>query len=142
MRNWWRSLEYARFTFGRGLKTKFVTVLVPAKLTSPAVSLLTVTQEVVAMFARAKVDELAKRFHQPRAAVVCYIMHWGLSHEQTGTRDGEASEGPVRHLSRSVDTALHARVENAAMAAGVKIAPWLRHMVRQVTIADFPPAGR
>jgi hypothetical protein len=30
---------------------------------------------------RAKVDDLAERFHQPRAAIVCHIMHWGLSHE-------------------------------------------------------------
>jgi len=29
-------------------------------------------------------------------------------------------------------------VEKAAMAAGVKIAPWLRTVVRQVTTADFP----
>jgi predicted transcriptional regulator len=33
---------------------------------------------------------------------------------------------------------LHARVEKAATAAGVKIAPWLRHKVRQITITDFP----
>jgi len=75
---------------------------------------------------RAKVDELVKRFHQPRAAVVCHIMHWGLSHTQTETRDGGASEGPVRHLYLYVDTALHDRVEEAAIAAGVKSAPWLR----------------
>jgi hypothetical protein len=33
---------------------------------------------------RTKVDELARRFHQRRAAVVCYIMQWGLSQGQTG----------------------------------------------------------
>jgi len=87
---------------------------------------------------RAKVDELAQRFHQPRAAVVCHIMHWGLSHTQTETRDGGASEGPVRHLYLFVDTALHAQVEQAVTAAGMNIAPWLRSMVRQMTIDDFP----
>jgi hypothetical protein len=87
---------------------------------------------------RAKVDELAKRFHKPRAAVVCYIMQWGLSRGQTGTLDGGESEGPVRHLSLYVDAELHARVEKTAIAAGVKTAPWLRAMVCQVTITDFP----
>jgi hypothetical protein len=48
---------------------------------------------------RAKVDELAHRFHQPRAAVVCHIMEWGLSRKQAETRDGGESDGPVRHLS-------------------------------------------
>jgi predicted transcriptional regulator len=87
---------------------------------------------------RAKVDDLAKHFHKPRAAVVCHIMHWGLSRGQTATLDGEGSEGPVRHLYCYVDTELHARVERAASAAGVKIAPWLRHIVRQIAIMDFP----
>jgi hypothetical protein len=84
------------------------------------------------------VADLTKRFHQPRAAVVCHIMHWGLSRGQAGTLDGGASEGPVRHLSLFVDTAWHARVEQAASAAGVKTAPWLRAMVRQITITDVP----
>ena len=86
---------------------------------------------------RAKVDELAKRFHQPRAAVLCHIMQWGLSRGQTETLDSGESEGPVRHLYLYVDTALHAQVEKAATAAGMKIAPWLRTMVRQMTIDGF-----
>jgi hypothetical protein len=36
----WRSLKYARCTFGIGLKNRLASVLVPTKLTSPAVSLL------------------------------------------------------------------------------------------------------
>lgn len=87
---------------------------------------------------RAKVDELAQRFHQPRAGVVCHIMQWGLSRGPTETFDGGASEGPVRHLYFHVDTKLHTCVEEAASAAGMKIAPWLRAMVRQMTIDDFP----
>ena len=87
---------------------------------------------------RQKVDDLAKHFHQPRAAVLCQIMHWGLSHAQTGPLDQGASQGPVRHLSLYVASELHEQVEKAATAVGVKTAPWLRHMVRQITIADFP----
>jgi hypothetical protein len=87
---------------------------------------------------RAKVDDLAKRFHQPRAAVLSSIMEWALSRGQAATRDGGEAEGPVCHLYLYVDTALHARVEQVASAAGMKIAPWLRAMVRQITIMDFP----
>jgi predicted DNA-binding protein len=98
---------------------------------------------------RDKVDNLATYFRRPRAAVLRHIMHWGLSHGQTGTLDQGESQGPVRHLSLYVESKLHARVEKAAAAAGVNIAPWLRHMVRQVAITDFPahwqkaiPGGR
>jgi predicted transcriptional regulator len=87
---------------------------------------------------RAKVDELAQRFHQPRAAVVCHIMQCGLSRGQAELLDGGGTEGPVRHLYLCVDTTLHARVERAVMATGVKMAPWLRSTVRQITLTDFP----
>jgi hypothetical protein len=36
---------------------------------------------------RAKVDDLATRFHQRRAAVLCHIMHWGLNRGPTGRLD-------------------------------------------------------
>jgi hypothetical protein len=89
---------------------------------------------------RANVDDLAKRFHQPRAAVLSQIMQWGLSYGQRGTLDGGASEGPVRHLYLYVESELYARVEKAVTAAGAKIVPWLRAMVRQITLTDFPPS--
>ncbi len=50
---------------------------------------------------------------------------------------GRESQGPVRHLYLYVDSELHARVEQAATAAGMHLAPWLRHMVRQITVTDF-----
>jgi len=83
-----------------------------------------------------KVDDLAARFRQPRAAVRCHIMHWGLSHGPTGPLEHGARQGPVRHLYRYVPSYLHTRAQTAAAAA--KTAPWLRHLVRQVTITDFP----
>jgi hypothetical protein len=87
---------------------------------------------------RTKVDELAKRFHQPRAAVLCHIMEWGLSQGPTGALDQGESPGPVRHLHLYVPSDLHEQVEKAAAAAGLKTAPWLRHRVRQTAIEDFP----
>jgi hypothetical protein len=87
---------------------------------------------------RAKVDDLARHFHQPRAAVLCHIMEWGLSREQTGPLDQGEPDGPVRHLYLYVASDLHVRVEQAAANAGMKMAPWLRAMIRQITTADFP----
>jgi predicted transcriptional regulator len=87
---------------------------------------------------RQKVDDLATRFDRPRAAVLCQIMAWGLSRAQPAHLDQGESPGPVRHLSLYVASDLHEHVEKAAAAAGVKAAPWLRHMVRQITITDFP----
>ena len=87
---------------------------------------------------RQKVDDLAKHFHQPRAAVLCYIMQWGLSREQTGSLNQGDAQGPVRQLYLYVPSELHEQVEKGAAAAGVNIPPWLRHMVRQMTMADFP----
>jgi hypothetical protein len=65
-------------------------------------------------------------------------MEWGLSRVQTGPLDQGDPQGPVRHLYLYVASDLHARVEKAAAASGMKMASWLRHMVRQITIADFP----
>lgn len=44
----------------------------------------------------------------------------------------------MRHLACSVASALHQQVQQAAAAVGVKTAPWLRQMIRQVTPEDFP----
>jgi hypothetical protein len=41
-------------------------------------------------------------------------------------------------LGLYVASELHEQVEWAAAEAGVNTAPWLRHMVRQVTLQDFP----
>jgi hypothetical protein len=87
---------------------------------------------------RATVDDLAHHFHQPRAAVVCAIMHWGLHHPPIETPDQGHGQGPVRHLHLHVDADLHARAERAARAAGLKLAPWPRQMVRRITMPDFP----
>src|SRR2546426_982290 len=91
---------------------------------------------------RQKVDDLARHVHQPRAAVLSHIMRWGLSREQSGALDQGDSQGPVRHLSLDVPFERHARVQQAVAAAGVPTAPWLRHMVRHIRMADFPASWR
>jgi hypothetical protein len=54
------------------------------------------------------------------------------------TIDQGDAQGLIRHLHLYVPSDLHERVEKAATAAGVNIAPWLRHIVRQIAITDFP----
>jgi predicted DNA-binding protein len=87
---------------------------------------------------RQKVDDLAGHFRQPRASVLRHILRWGLSHHQGGAPDQGPSQGPVRHLSLYVDAGLYEAVRKAAAAAGVTTAPWLRHLVRHICLADFP----
>jgi hypothetical protein len=87
---------------------------------------------------RQTVDDLARHFHRPRAAVLRQIMHWGMCRRPIEKVEQSEGEGPVRHLYFYVESELHGRVQQAAIAAGVKMAPWLRHMVRRVTLADFP----
>jgi N-acyl-L-homoserine lactone synthetase len=47
---------------------------------------------------RQKVEDLATRFHQPRAAVLCCIMHWAISRRPREEIDQGDADGPVRHL--------------------------------------------
>jgi predicted DNA-binding protein len=62
----------------------------------------------------------------------------GGRHEPGGALDQGASQGPVRHLYLYVDSDLYEAVRKAATTAGVTTAPWLRHMVRHIRLADFP----
>jgi hypothetical protein len=87
---------------------------------------------------RAKVDELAARFRQPRAAVLHRIMRWGLERGVMAAGAQGHTQGPVRHLYVYVDGDLYDAVQKAATTAGVTIAPWLRGMVWHMPLTDFP----
>jgi predicted HicB family RNase H-like nuclease/predicted transcriptional regulator len=86
---------------------------------------------------RETIEELATAFHCSRAAVLRQVMRWGL---------GRDSEGPIpisppspgKSFFFMVDAELHQQIRAAAKAAGVDVAPWVRHMVRQMRKADFP----
>jgi predicted transcriptional regulator len=91
---------------------------------------------------RAKLEGLATQFHRSRAAVLRQVMHWGLSREPSGQVNREATQGPVRRLFFIVESELYQQVRRAAGAAGGAIAPWLRHMLREITVVDFPASWR
>jgi predicted transcriptional regulator len=85
---------------------------------------------------QAKLEALAIQFNQSRAAMLRPVLRWGLRRELTGMID-DTAPSPVQHLFFIVDVDLHQQVKAAAQAAGVDVAPWLRHMMRQITKADF-----
>jgi predicted transcriptional regulator len=87
---------------------------------------------------RQKVDDLARHFRRPRAAVLRHIMSWGLDCGVMDARDQGEAQGPVRHLYVYVDADLYEAVRKAAAAAGVHLAPWLCQMVRQIPMTAFP----
>jgi hypothetical protein len=87
---------------------------------------------------RQKVDDLAGHFRRTRAAALCHIMQWGLDHGAVAIHDRDHVHGPVCHLYCYVDAGLYKAVQQAAAAAGVHMASWLRQMVRHIPLADFP----
>jgi hypothetical protein len=87
---------------------------------------------------RATLEDLVTHFHRSRAAVLREVMRWGLDREETGPFDQREAQGPIQHLFLSVDVEIHQQVRDAAKAAGLDVAPRLRHLLRVVTRADFP----
>ena len=86
---------------------------------------------------RATLEDLATQFSQSRAAVLRQVMRWGLRRKPIGVID-DTAPSPVHHVFFIVDTALHQQVKDVAQAAGVDVAPWVRHLMRQVRRTDFP----
>ena len=85
----------------------------------------------------AKLEALATTFHRKRAAILRYVMDWGLTHTPAWTIDPAIPDRP--HLVHVlVEPDRLQRVEEAAEAHGVTVVAWLRHALRQVTDNDFP----
>ena len=84
---------------------------------------------------RAKLERLATGFQRSRAEVLRQVLQWGLG--RTGPVVPQVP-GQTTACFFMVDAALHQQVKAAVAAAGVDVAPWMRHMMRQMTKADFP----
>jgi hypothetical protein len=84
---------------------------------------------------RAKLERLATGFQRSRAAVLRQVMQWGL-----GQPRPVVPQVPRRTTSCffMVEAALHQQVKAAAQAAGIDVAPWMRHMMREIRSTDFP----
>lgn len=86
---------------------------------------------------QAKVEDLAHVFHRTRAAILRYVIPWGLTQLKEGTVE-VAIPPTVRTLSLWLDPELSQQVQAAARTHGVTGAAWLR----QVTVEDFPASWR
>jgi hypothetical protein len=89
----------------------------------------------------AKLEALRRTFRRKRAAILRYVMQWGLAHTTGWTIDLSILDRP--HLVHMlVDRDLLQHVQAAADAHGASVAVWLRHAMRQVTPEDFPASWR
>jgi hypothetical protein len=87
---------------------------------------------------RTKLEDLAAQFHRSRAAVMRQVMHWGMTRQAMGEMEHGEVQSPINHFFFVVDAHLHQDVGKAAKGAGLDVAPYLRHMLREITAADFP----
>jgi predicted transcriptional regulator len=86
----------------------------------------------------AMLEALAKTFHRKRAAILRFVMQWGLSHTTTWTINPSTPDRPYL-VHMLVEPDLLQQVQ-AAESHGVAVAVWLRQAMRQVTHKDFPPS--
>jgi hypothetical protein len=90
---------------------------------------------------QAKLEALAAALHRKRAAILRYVMQWGLVHTTGWTVDFSIPGRPyLVHALAEAD--LLQKVQDAAGACGTSVAAWLRLAMRQVTPGDFPPSWR
>jgi hypothetical protein len=80
-------------------------------------------------------EALATTFYRKRAAILRYIMPWGLSHSTAWTIELLIPDCPhLVHLL--VKRQLPQQVQDAAEALGASTAAWERHAMRLVTRED------
>src|SRR5919109_2354858 len=81
---------------------------------------------------QAKLEALAAALHRKRAAILRYVMQWGLVHTTGWTVDFSIPGRPyLVHALAEAD--LLQKVQDAAGACGTSVAAWLRLAMRQVT---------
>jgi hypothetical protein len=92
--------------------------------------------------APAKLEDLTTAFHQSRAAVLREVMRWGLGRGPVGKPERDDIQGPFQSLFCEVKAELDQQVGEAARGMGMDVAPWLYHLLREITVADFPASWR
>jgi hypothetical protein len=89
----------------------------------------------------AKLEELSSGFHRKRAAILRYVMQWGLGHTEGWSIDFSIPDHP--HLVHMLlEPVLCQQVQEAANAHGVSVAAWDRHTMRLVMREDVPASWR
>jgi predicted DNA-binding protein len=91
---------------------------------------------------RAKLEDLVTHFRRSRAAVLREVMQGDLGRGPLGKPERDDTHGPFHSLFFEAKAALHQQVGKAARRAGMDVAPWLRHLLRQITVEDFLASWR
>jgi predicted DNA-binding protein len=89
----------------------------------------------------AKLEELEDAFRRKRAAILRYVMQWGLHHSERWTID-RSTVCAVPPVPVLLEPELLQQVQDAAAAHGVSMAAWLREAMRRITADDFPASWR
>jgi predicted DNA-binding protein len=84
-------------------------------------------------------EALSRAFHRKRGQVLRHVMPWGITHGTAWTIDRSIPASP-HIVPLLLEPALLQQVHDAAAAHGASVAAWLRHALRHVTPADFPPS--
>jgi predicted transcriptional regulator len=89
----------------------------------------------------AKLAELVRTFQRKRAAILRYVMQWGLTHTKSWTVN-PSIPASAHLVPLLVTPELLQRRQDAADQHEARVAAWLRQALRQVTLADFPASWR
>jgi predicted DNA-binding protein len=89
----------------------------------------------------AKLEELVAACQKKHAAILRYVMQWGITHSEGWTID-RSNPSPVDIVAMLVEPELLQQVHEASAAHGATVAAWVRHAMRQVTIGGFPHSWR
>jgi predicted DNA-binding protein len=85
----------------------------------------------------AKLEALTRTFCRKHAAILRFVMQWGLAHSQDWIID-QTIPASVHLVHVLVEPALMEQVQEAATRHGASVAAWVRCALRQVTQQDFP----
>ena len=89
----------------------------------------------------AKLAELTAAFHRKRSAILRHAMPWGLTQTRGWTVD-RAVPSTGRTVGMLLEPELLQQVQEAAATHGATVAAWVRQMLREVRIDDFPERWR
>jgi hypothetical protein len=89
----------------------------------------------------AKLQELMAAFQKTRAAILRYVMEWGIS-RSANWRIDQSIPAQVHLVPLLVEPELLQQAQATAAAHGMSVAAWLREAMRRITAEDFPVSWR
>lgn len=87
----------------------------------------------------ATLEQLVKTFRRKRGPILRYVMQWGISRSARWSID-QSIPAQVHLVPLLVEPELLQQVQDAAAVHGATVVAWVRHAIRQISGADFPPS--